>query len=118
MLGVGKNKRKDAKTQRKLCDSASLRLIFQSINLFAIKKTLAPIVRLKFYVGYVDEVIDDCIDGETCRRMDLQLSRYVASVGYNGVDRDEEVVGYFLIAHALHHCHYYKIGRASCRERV
>ena len=66
MLVFGKNKRKDAKAQRKLCDSASLRLIFQSINLFAIKKTLAPIVRLKFYVGYVDEVIDDCIDGETC----------------------------------------------------
>jgi hypothetical protein len=37
-----------------------------------------------FFKGY--ELIDDCINGNAGRRMDLQLAGYVAAVGSDGVD--------------------------------
>ena len=39
--------------------------------------------------------------------MELQLSRDVAAMRDDGVDGDKQMVGYLLVAHALHHCHYY-----------
>ena len=56
---------------------------------------------LEFNAGDVDEAIDDGVDGETCRGMDLQLSGDVAAMGDDGIYRDVETVGDFLVLQAL-----------------
>ncbi len=45
----------------------------------------------------VNQIVDDGIDGETGRGMYLEFARYVTAVGADGIDGDEQVVGYLLV---------------------
>ena len=60
-------------------------------------------VGLQLDGGDVYQVVDDGIDGEARRGVDLELSCDVSPVCDDGVDGDAEVVGDFLIGHSLHH---------------
>ena len=53
----------------------------------------------------VNEVVNYRINGESCGTVYLQLTSYVAPVGDNGVDRDTQMIGYFLVSHSLHESH-------------
>ena len=46
-------------------------------------------------------MIDDGIDGESGRTVDLQFSGDVSPVGDDRIDRDAEMVGDLLVGHAL-----------------
>ena len=49
----------------------------------------------------VYEIVDDGIDGQAGQTVDLEFAGYVAAMGDDCVDRDAEMGGYLLVAHAL-----------------
>ena len=63
---------------------------------------MITILVLQLDGGDVDQAIDDGIDGEACGRMNLQLAGDVAAMGDDGIHRDAEAVGNFLVLQALH----------------
>ena len=62
---------------------------------------MITILVLQLDGGDVDQAIDDGIDGEACGRMNLQLAGDVAAMGDDGIYRDVETVGDFLVLQAL-----------------
>ena len=66
-------------------------------------KTFLMFICLQFHGGDINEAVDDCVDGEAGRRVDLQLAGDVAAMGDDGVDRDEQAVGNLFVLQPLHH---------------
>ena len=58
---------------------------------------------LQLDAGDVDEAVDDGVDGEARRGMNLKLAGYIATMGDDGINRDAEAVGYLLVLKSLHH---------------
>ena len=54
---------------------------------------------------YAHQLVDNGIDGQACRRMDLQLLGDIAAVGDDRVGGDAQMVGYLLVGHSLHQRH-------------
>ena len=50
----------------------------------------------------VHQSVNDGVDGEACRTVNLQLAGNIAAVGDDGIGGDAEVIGNFLVRHALH----------------
>ena len=57
------------------------------------RKRKTKMVYLHINLGDGDELIDNGVNGDAGRGMDVELSRYVATMGGNGVDRETEAVG-------------------------
>ena len=51
----------------------------------------------ELYVVEADESVGDGVDGEACGGAYLEFATDVAAVGHDGVDGDEECVGYFFV---------------------
>lgn len=56
---------------------------------------------LQFDVLDADQFIDNCVDSEAGRGVDLQLGGDIAAVGGDRVHREAQVVGYLLAGHTL-----------------
>ena len=56
---------------------------------------------LQLDAGDVDKAVDDGVDGEARRRMNLKLAGYIATMGDDGINRDAETVGYLLVEQSL-----------------
>lgn len=59
-------------------------------------------VLLKFDGRNIYEIVHDGIDGEAGRRVYLQLTGDVATMGNDRIHRYTKVIGYLLVRHALH----------------
>ena len=51
--------------------------------------------------GDINQAVDDGIDGQASGGMDLELAGDVAAMGDDGVNGDTQMVGNFLVRHAL-----------------
>ena len=62
---------------------------------------------LQLDCGNIYKAFGDGIDGETCRRMYLQLTCNILAVSDNSVDGNAKMVSHLLICHALHQTDYH-----------
>ena len=53
-------------------------------------------------VAQFDQFVDNGVDGEAGRGVDLQLAGNVAAVGDDGVDAEEELFGNGFVGHSLY----------------
>ena len=52
--------------------------------------------------GDINKIIDNGIDGKTCRTLYLQFSGDIAAMSDHSIHGDSEVVGYLFVRHALY----------------